>query len=143
MADTRIQAIKDYFQTYIDSADANKPLWVNYLNQEPVSYSIVPIAGTRKISTYVHGNSGEREFVFAFQSSRFTADEAERIGNIEFFETLAEWLDDQTELGNLPELPTGFNVSSVEALGDGYLFEQGDSQTGIYQIQMRMEYSKS
>ena len=141
-ADTRIQAVRNYFQGYIDIKDSSAPLWVNYLKAEPVGYSLVPIAGNRKVSTYVHGNSGLREFVFAFQSARFTENEAERIGNIEFFETLAEWLDDQSELNNLPEMPTGFNVSSIEAFGDGYLFEQGESQTGVYQIQCRMEYSK-
>lgn len=138
-----LSSIKTYFQTYIDSNDSGKPLWVNYLKEEPVSYSIVPLAGTRKVSTYVHGNSGLREFTFAFQSNRFTADEVERVGNIEFFETLAEWLDDQTELNNLPTLASGFNALGIEALGYGYLFEQGESEVGIYQIQMRLEYSKS
>lgn len=137
-----ISSIKTYLQAYT-GLEAGAPIWVTYLRQEPVDYSIVPLAGTRKVSTYVHGNSGEREFTFALQSNRFTADEAERVGNIEFFESLAEWLDDQTELGNLPTLASGFNTYSIEALGFGYLFEQGDSQTGIYQIQMRLEYSKS
>ena len=140
---SRISAVKAYFQTYITANDSGKPLWVNYLEAEPVSYSIVPIGGNRKVSTYIHGNSGEREFVFAFQSGRFTADDAERVGNIEFFESLAEWLDDQTEQNNLPTMPSGFNALGIEALGDGYLFEQGESTTGVYQIQCRLEYSKS
>ena len=142
MADTLISAVKEYFQSYIDAEDAKKPLWVNFLNDEPVSYSIVPLAGNRKVSQYIHGNSGERAFVFAFQSSRFTADEADRVGNVEFFEALAEWLDDQSEGDLLPILPVGFTPSSIEALSYGYLFEQGGSETGVYQIQCRLEYSK-
>ena len=142
MTDTVIAAVKAYFQDYIDAADEDKPLWVNYLKAEPVNYSIKPLGGARKVSEYIHGNSGEREFVFAFQSSRFTADEAERVGNLEFFETLAEWLDDQSYVNNLPELPTGFAPSAIEALSYGYLFEQGESDTGVYQIQCRLEFSK-
>lgn len=142
MASTVIAAVKAYFQTYIDTNDEDAPLWVNFLKSEPVEYSIVPLGGARKVSEYIHGNSGEREFVFAFQSSRFTADEAGRVGNLEFFETLAEWLDDQSDLDNLPSLPTGFSPQTIEALSYGYLFEQGQSDTGVYQIQCRLEYSK-
>ena len=137
-----VSATKSYFQSYIDAADEDKPLWVNHLQAEPVNYAIVPLGGTRKVSEYIHGNSGEREFVFAFQSSRFTADEAERVGNLEFFETLAEWLDDQSDEDNLPSLPAGFAASAIEALSYGYLFEQGESETGVYQIQCRLEFSK-
>jgi len=147
-----LSAVKSYLQGYIDEADEDRPVWVNHLREEPVDYAIVPLGGGRKVSTYVHGNSGLREFTFAFQSSRFTADEAERVGNIEFFETLAQWLDDQTEAGTLPDLDpgedetgyvsNGLTALEIEALGFGYLFEQGESSTGVYQIQCRLEYSK-
>lgn len=136
-----LSSVKTYLQSYIDSVDANKPLWVNFLKEEPVSYSIVPLGTQKKVTQYIHGrNKGTRQFVFAFQSNRFTADEAERIGNIELFETLSEWMDDQTEADNLPTI-TGKNVLSIEAIQDAYLFEQGESSTGIYQIQCMLEYS--
>lgn len=137
-----LSAVKEYFQTYIDANIPDKPLWVNYLENEPVSFSIVPLGGSRKVSEYISGNSGEREFIFALQSSQFTADDADRVGNIELFETLAEWLDDQSEVGNLPSLPSGFTALAIEAVSYGYLFEQGPSRTGVYQMPCRLEYSK-
>ena len=136
-----LSAVKKYLEAYTELED-DAPIWVNFMRAEPVDYSIVPLGGTRKVSTYVHGNSGEREFTFALQSNRFTTDESERIGNIEFFEEFAEWLDDQSDLNNLPTLKPGYNAYAIEALGFGYLFEQGSSETGIYQIQCRLEYSK-
>lgn len=143
MADTVIEAVKDYLSDYIEDADTKEhPLWVNFLKAEPVEYSIVPLGGARKVSEYIHGNSGEREFVFALQSGRFTADEAERVGNLEFFETLAEWMDDQSDIDNLPSLPAGFAAHTIEAISYGYVFEQGGSETAVYQIQCRLEYSK-
>lgn len=136
-----ISAIKTYIETYT-SLETNAPVWVNYLRKEPVDYSIVPLGGSRKVSEYIHGNSGEREFVFALQSNRFTANEVERVGNIAFFESFADWLDDQSDSDNLPILASGLNAFKIEALGFGYLFEQGKGDTGIYQIQCKLEYSK-
>ena len=137
-----LSAIKDYIETYT-GIDSDVPVWVNYLRSEPVSYSIVPLGGSRKVSEWIHGNSGEREFLFAFQSSNFTADEAERVGSIEFFEALADWFDEQSEADNLPIMAAGLTPLKIEALEFAYLFEQGESETGVYQIQCRLDYSKS
>ncbi|MBT6322559.1 MAG: hypothetical protein HOJ31_10285 [Anaerolineae bacterium] len=138
-----LSSIKTYLLAYIQTVDADAPLWVNYLRDEPVDYSIVPLGGSRKVTEWISGNSGEREFLFAFQSARFTADEAERVGSIEFFETLADWLDTQSETDTLPSMGAGLTPFKIEALEFGYLFEQGTSDTGVYQIQCRLEYEKA
>ncbi|RUM43011.1 MAG: hypothetical protein DSY80_06280 [Desulfocapsa sp.] len=137
-----ISAIKTYIETYT-GIDSDAPIWVNYLHKEPVEYSIVPLGGSRNVSEWIHGNSGEREFLFAFQSSRFTAEEVDRVGSIEFFESFAQWLDDQSFNDNLPALPSGYTATNIEASGYAYLFEQGNSSTGIYQIQCVLEFTKS
>lgn len=136
-----ISSIKTYLEAYTE-LESSAPIWVNYLRKEPTDYSIVPLGGSRKVVEYIHGNSGIRTFDFALQSNRFTANDAERIGNVEFFEALADWLDDQTEADDLPALASGLNALKIEALGFGYLYEQGSDETGVYQIQCRLEYSK-
>jgi len=138
-----IGGVNDYISDHVKAGiDAKAPVWVNYLRENPKDFSIVPLGGSRKVSEYISGNSGEREFIFALQANFSTADEAARVGNQELFESLAEWLDDQTELENLPTLPAGFTAQGIEALSYGYLWQQGSSQIGIYQIQCRLEYSK-
>lgn len=138
-----LSAIKTFIEAY-SGLEEDAPVWVNFLRSAPGDYSIVPIEGTRIVSQYIHGrNTGQREYIFALQSSRFTADDIERIGNEEFFEAFADWLDVQTDSGNLPDLDT-VNTDktpiAIEATGFGYLWSQGESETGVYQILCKLEY---
>ncbi|MEN6300822.1 MAG: chloramphenicol resistance protein, partial [Anaerolineaceae bacterium] len=55
-------------------------------------------------------------------------------------EEFADWLESQTAAGVLPTPGTKKTAESIEATGWGYLFEQGDSDTGIYQIQCKLVY---
>ena len=134
-----IAAIKTYILTYT-GLETGAPVWVNHLNENPINYAIIPLAGTRKVSQNIHGNSGEREYIFAFQSAQSTADELERLESSGFFEALADWMDTQSESDVLPVLPSGQEPYAIEVLGFAYLYEQGQSDTGIYQVQCRFQY---
>jgi len=115
---------------------------VDYLGQNPTEYSIVPLAGARIIEKYLDGGS-LREFPFAFQAMLYTADDATRLENNGFFEAFSDWLDSQTEAGTLPTLASGKTPIKIEALGWGYLFQEGESGTGIYNVQCRLEYEQA
>lgn len=136
-----ISAIQTYIKTYT-GLTANSPVWVNYLNDRPTAYSIVPQPGGRILEAYIDGSSW-REFPFAFQIVKSTADDAARLDNIGFAESFADWLDAQTKAGTLPTLATGKTPYSIEAASWGFLFEQGDSGTGIYQISCRLVYEQT
>jgi hypothetical protein len=135
-----IQSIKDYMATYEGLKD-DAPLWVNYLGTEATQYGIIPLPGPQVLEEYLNGSS-LRAYPFAFQSMERTADELERIEDHEFFEALAAWFESQTRAGILPTLDSGKTAEAIEATGGGYLFEQGQSQTGVFQIQCRLVYEQ-
>ena len=135
-----IDSLRDYLLTYA-GLETGAPLWVDYLGTENTGYSINPIAGARIVESYINGGS-LREFPFAFQSSVSTADDAARIGTNEFYELLADWFESQTNSGTLPIMDTGKTALSIEALTSGYLMEQGQSETGIYQITCKLTYEQ-
>jgi hypothetical protein len=135
-----IGALKGYIEGFA-GLEEGAPVWVNYLSVNPVEYAIVPLPGARIVTTDIIGNT-EREFPFAFQSAESTADDLARLEDIAFFEAFAEWLDAQSEAGELPEMDEGQTPEKIEATGWGFLFEQGESNTGIYQIQAKLSYQQ-
>lgn len=135
-----ISALKSYLQAY-SGLDSGKPVWVNYLDEVPINYAIVPLAGPTIISENILGNS-ERQYSFAFQSAMSTADELERLENLGFYEAFAEWLEAQSETEEFPTLESGKTPTKIAALGQGYLFEQGESANGVYQIQCALYYDQ-
>jgi hypothetical protein len=66
----------------------------------------------------------------------------ERIENSGFYETLADWLEEQTKAGNLPTLDAGKTAESIEAVTWGFVYQQGESATGIYQITCKLVYEQ-
>ena len=114
-------------------------LLVDRTGSLPVQYAIIPLPGGRVVERYLDGGS-LREFPFAFQTSDYTADDLERIENAAWNETFADWLEAQTEAGSLPDLGTGKTAEGIEAVNWGFLYQQGDSETGIYQIVCKLTY---
>lgn len=135
-----ISSVRTYLATYT-GLKTGAPLWVDFLGNKPSEYAVIPLAGGKVIETYLSGKS-LREYPFAFQSMESTADDLERLENSGFFESFADWLETQTEAGTLPTLGTGQTTEIIEALGWGYLYEQGNSDTGVYQIQCRIVYGQ-
>jgi hypothetical protein len=135
-----IQSVRTHLATYT-GLKTGAPLWVDFLGNNPSEYAVIPLAGSKVIESYINGSS-QREFPFAFQSMESTADDLERLENSGFFETFADWLETQSEAGTLPTLGTGQTSELIEATGWGYLYEQGNSDTGVYQIQCRLVYDQ-
>lgn len=135
-----IAAIKTYLATYT-GLKTGAPLWVDYLGETATEYSISSLAGARIVENHIDGST-VREFPFSFSSTESTADELERLENLGFYEAFAEWLETQSKSDTLPTLGTGKTATKIEALGWGYLFQPGDSGTGIYQIQCKLTYDQ-
>lgn len=137
---TIIAAIQTYLKTYTE-LDDNAPVWVDALGKVATEYAISPLPGTRIVEEYLNGAS-LREFPFSFSSSESTADELERVANVGFYEAFAQWLDEQSDAGNLPTLDAGMTAEKIESTGWGYLYQEGESGTGIYQIQCKLTYTQ-
>jgi len=135
-----ISALKAYILTYT-GLKTDAPVWVDYIGSNPTEYAIIPLPGSKIIEQYITGGS-LREYPFAFQSAEFTADELGRLENSGFFETFSDWLESQTNAGVLPTLGAKQTAVEIEATSWAYLYEQGNSETGIYQVQCRLIYEQ-
>jgi hypothetical protein len=134
-----IASVHNYLLTY--SGMANALIHVDALGSKPTEYAVIPLPGARITRKYLHGGS-EREFPFLIQSVESTADELERIENSGFYESLAEWFETQTEAEILPILGAGKTAESIQAESWGFVYEQGASATGIYQITCKLVYEQ-
>lgn len=133
-----IESLQTYLKTYTGLTGQN--VFVNNLEGTPITYSIVPLPGEQVVEEYIAGGR-TMIYPFALQSMRFTnTNDLERIQNSSFFEDFGVWLRSQSESGVLPSLPSGKTAEKIEAVTGGVLFEQGDSGTGIYQIQCLLTY---
>jgi hypothetical protein len=136
-----LSSIQTYIKTY-GSLESNAPVLINFLGESPTGYSIVSLPGSTIVEHYLDGST-LREFPFALEAMFSTADDAERLDNLGFFEAFSEWLESQTEAGILPtSLGTGRAAEKIEALGQAFLYEQGVSGRGIYSVQAKLTYSQ-
>lgn len=138
--DSIIEGVRAWLREYSELSDG-APVWVQYLGTDPIEYAILPLTGTRIIEEYINGTK-TMSYPFALQSMESTADDLARLESAGFYEAFADWLDSQTLAGDLPELPAGKTAEEIQALGWGYLYEEGESQTGIYQIQCELIYKQ-
>ena len=135
-----IASVRDYIKEYSELVD-NAPVWVNFLGVSPTEYSIVALPGAGTVETYLDGSTLE-SFPFAFQSVESTADNAERLANLGFFQAFKEWLSSQTENELFPTLDAGKTPEKIEAVDGGVLLEQGESGTGIYSVTCQLLYGQ-
>lgn len=140
MADTIIESVQEYITAYA-GLESNAPVWVNKLLESIPAYSIDPLPGGGIVAKDVIGNT-ERKFVFALHSVKSTADKLATMANIGFYEAFSDWLENQSKSGMLPNLGIGKTPTRIEVLGQGYLYEQGESNTGVYQVQCALYYEQ-
>lgn len=139
---TIIESIKQYILTCPLLAEL-KRLNVDFLPEDPNTYSIEEVPAQAVIRTYIDGST-ERQFVFVF-ASRFNYNEESRtnIENSGFYEDFSAWLEDQTDEGNLPQMTGGKTASKIEAMSSGYLYDiAGGMDNARYQIQCRLIYDQ-
>lgn len=115
------------------------PVYVDYLDNEAVSYTIDSIPNTPVIKEYTDG-SKLKQFLFVFGSREFYGpDYVQNIENSGVFEKISAWFDDMTENNSLPALSDGKIPIKIETVSSGYVFGT-TADTARYQIQARLIY---
>ena len=139
---TIVESVKDFILT-CPLLDDLKRLNIDFLPEDPDTYSIEGVPVQEIIQTYLDGST-ERQFVFVFAARFFYSEEVRNnIENSGFYEKFAEWLEAQTEADNLPVLDGKRTASKIEAMSSGYLYDiAGDLTNARYQIQCRLIYDK-
>lgn len=136
-----IEGIRDYLSSY-DEISGETPIWVQYLGTDPGQFSISPLPGDRTIDEYIDGTK-LMVYPFAIESVENADDDPERADTNQFYESLADWLEEQTLARNLPDLPSGKTAEEIKASTWGYLNEFGESGTETYLIQCELIYKQS
>lgn len=112
---------------------------VEHLGPNPVEYDIETLPVNPVILSYVDGSS-VRQYLFAINSREYyTVEMLQNIKNLEFYEKLADWFEEQNHKENFPDI--GYPVQKMELVTSGYLYSV-DRRTARYQLEIRIEYFK-
>lgn len=130
-----IKAIQDYLLNY-QALENDRPVWVEMLGEEPLSYTVFLVPG-KQVQEDIVGNKTV-SYPFGFGAVEVIADNSALLA-AEFYEAFADWLDKQTESGNLPTLDTGKEAVSIEALDTATIIERAE-KTGVFQILCKLIY---
>lgn len=117
----------------------NTILSIDRLGDTEIEYTIDSELTSPILKKYVDGST-LRQFNFVFASrEKYGADTLQNIKNSGFYENFADWIENQSDSGNLPELDKYRIPQYIEVLSDGYVFDTTDS-TARYQIQLKFVY---
>ena len=130
-----IKAVQDFLLSY-QSLEDDRPVWVEMLGEDPLSYTVFLVPG-KQVEEDIIGNKTVT-YPFGFGAVEVIADNSALLA-AEFYEAFADWLDEQTESGNLPTLDTGKTAISIEALDTATIIERAE-KTGVFQILCKLVY---
>ncbi len=107
--------------------------------EQPSSYAIAP-SGNSKITEDILGNRSYQNS-YIFYAKELAASEVDRQDTYDFLEDFSDWLEEQSDTGNLPSLPGNYQVESLE-VSNAMLFDIEENGCGIYQIQLQFIFTK-
>ena len=112
---------------------------VDRLGDTEIEYTVDGEMTSPILKKYVDGSS-LRQFNFIFASrEKYGSDTLQNIASSGFYEAFADWIETQSDSGNLPELDEFRIPQYIEVLSGGYVFDTNDS-TARYQIQLKFVY---
>ncbi len=138
---TIIEALRNYIDECPHLDPSRRQVSVNFMGADPIQYGIYPLPGEKVIEKYIV-SGGVYEYPFAFRVVASNTDDYALLETQGFFEQFSAWLDEESESDILPDLPSGKTAMIIEALSNGYMVEQGDSGTSIYEVPCKLIYEK-
>lgn len=114
---------------------------VNALGSEPVEYALESAITSPILKKYVDGSS-IRQYQFNFNSRKaYSMDRILAIRNESFYEDLCNWVEEQSMMGKLPEMPEGCEAQKLTVLAPGFMLD-ATMENAHYQIQLVLQYFK-
>lgn len=139
MTDSIIEGLVDYFKECPLLHDG--VFYVDALGSESVGYMIETGATAPVVQWYVDGSS-VRQYQFNFGSREYySLDRLQNIQNSTFYEKLCGWIEEQSNAGNLPEMPEKCYPEKIIVQTPGYMFD-ASMENARYQIQLMLQYFK-
>ncbi|MGN0398806.1 MAG: hypothetical protein ACI4EO_01645 [Blautia sp.] len=139
MATSIIQSVTDFF---LDCPLLKDGVFrVDALGASGIEYTIETGTFDPIVQEFVDGSS-IRQYQFSFGSREYySMDRIQNIENSAFYERLADWVEEQSKLGNLPKLPDGMDAEEMQVMSPGYIFDIS-MKNARYQIPLRLVYFK-
>ena len=114
---------------------------VDALGSEPVEYALATGMTSPVVRTYVDGSS-IRQYQFNFNSREaYSMDRIVAIQNESFYEDFCNWVEEQSMIGNLPEMPEGCEAQALTVLTPGFMLD-ATMENAFYQVQLQLQYFK-
>lgn len=135
-----VESVREFIMKFPKLKDG--ALLVDYLGNSPIEYTIEPVPCNPVIRKFIDG-SCEKQFLFLFASREAYSDDVNQcIENLSFYEKFADWICEQSDNRNFPNLGENRTVTELEILTGGYQI-YADTNTARYQIQMRLIYREN
>ena len=139
MVNSIIEGLTDYFLQCPLLKDG--VFRVNALGSEPVEYALESAITSPVVQTYVDGSS-IRQYQFNFNSREaYSMDRILAIQNESFYEDFCNWVEEQSMIGNLPEMPEGCEAQALTVLTPGFMLD-ATMENAFYQVQLQLQYFK-
>ena len=138
-----IKALRDYMRSLkcLETFNNAIRINVNFLEENPDTYSIEEVPIEPIVKKYVNGDS-IRQYAFIFTSREpYGADVLTNIDNSGFYEKLADEIEKNNNKEIFPLLDDGMEVLEIKVTSTGYAFAVTED-TAQFQIQLRLKYFK-
>jgi len=133
-----IEPVITFIESY-SGIDSSKMVYADHIDANALSYGIAPLPGQRVIEEDIIGRQLV-EYPFSLEFTGNTASDITRVVNIVWTEDFADWLKAKTDALEFPELGAGKYPEKIEATIWGFLDQQSESDTAIYQISCKLTY---
>lgn len=138
-----IESIRNYMRNLecLDTFNNAIRVNINYLEENPDTYSIEEVPINPIIKKYINGDS-IRQYAFIFTSREpYGVDILTNIDNSGFYEKLANEIERNNENEIFPLLDDGLEPLKIEVTSTGYAFAVTED-TAQFQIQLKLKYFK-
>lgn len=137
MSDSVIAGVREFICACPLLADGK--VNVDYLGAEPTEYAIERVSGDETLKEYCDGGK-LKQFVFLFSSREWIGRRVEDHLKIsEFYENFAQWLQEMSRAGTLPQIGAGKSPQTIGAVSSGSLYDQA-GECAKFQIRCRLVY---
>lgn len=138
-----IKALRDYIRTFkcLETFNNAIKVNVNYLEENPDTYSIEEVPIEPVVKKYVNGDT-IRQYAFIFTSREpYGVDVLQNIDNSGFYEKFADEVEKKNNSETFPLLDNGLEPLEIKVTSTGYAFAVTED-TAQFQIQLRLKYFK-
>ena len=139
-----IRAVQEWINGCHYLTDFTGGQHIDWTDCAPGNYGLAPTGSpVVEVSEDVLGNrTVYKQYNLALYARNWTVDDVIRLENTTFLDDFQQWVEEQQAAGITPKFGDDPDTEEISAQ-NGMLFELAeDGQTGLYQIQIKINYLK-